>query len=309
MTYFEDLLAKHTSDRVRKNLTKFHYSNSNRKGAVSKLISIKERISSGSGESQIIDDGSFELILSVQEYSDSLQKDFVNGINRIHKLTECLNALREAKCPVAWQVTTTYYIAFFSAIEVIRANGEFISFITENEAKALISNSPYSESAITAGSYHGYTSIDPKTSTVTITFKKSSTRHHQFAWKKVASIIKASHTPKAYPNITKCATILHAFGLEKKSLWPTPSDTRNIWNYTDPTLFSEKGNSSAKKFSYIATNRRRALSWLNGKPAPNVASLEDRTCCIAFSSAFLLQVLHFTQKAIISDSSVVARIE
>jgi hypothetical protein len=128
MNYFEQRLASDIVRKVASRLVEFDFNLSSKSELKRHGAGIKDTVSSGLYEIKIVTDNTFVVDLNSRDFSLALSKDFSDGWTRINSIYRSFLDLRDSNEWNAWGIVTLYYVGFFSAVEILRAQGEYISF-------------------------------------------------------------------------------------------------------------------------------------------------------------------------------------
>jgi hypothetical protein len=293
MSCFERKLASDVARKVSSRLANFDFRLPKKSEIGRQSEGIKDCISSGSNESRVLSGCRFEVDLSPVEFSRALTKDYIDGLGRIRSLADALEAARLNDSSCAWQVVTCYYVGFFSAVEILRACGDYISFFDKSTVDTIQQIATSNAGKLEPGSYQGIANYSSKSGVLTISYVKSSIRHHQYAWKKIALLAKSNCDGRNHEERQIVGRIVEALGQPSRvnSKFESPSDTRNHWNYEDPQLFGNVGKGMSKEFSKLMRNPETSLQWV--RKNSNYSDLGSATCALGFASQFLRSITEY----------------
>ncbi|HMN14376.1 MAG TPA: hypothetical protein PKD55_18825 [Bellilinea sp.] len=215
---------------------------------------------------EIIDENSFEVSIDENDYNEILFTEAKHAINRINRQYEVLKVISNCKeLPKAWLLVSTYYHSFYCAILISRLLGRYSCYFDNKEISTIVKSATNtSKSKIDHGNYVGYCIFTPSRG-VKIRFKIEGDKPHFTAWKNLHDKL----TTKVIKGEVK-ADRLNRINLFKKIInehvrsWPQPSDVRNHWNYSDMSLYSEKGDNIARELSTFIDSTRD-IEWASRK--------------------------------------------
>lgn len=199
----------------------------------------------------------FLINLSTSEYSDTLSKEWTLGLNRVSRQRASIRQLLEAENRVApWIVVSTYYALLFSSLELLRAMGRWITFLSEEDLKQVKNNAPYSSYGLDSGTYVGVATADNRRGGVSIDFSRQNRGFHELCWTSLAGEAKR----KAKKLRRRDPLHLMIKILAGEDSWTAPNTIRNRWNYREPSLYKE-GNSEAEEFCKLACKLDSCCAW------------------------------------------------
>lgn len=189
-------------------------------------------------------------------FKEAVLRDFYCGYIRVCAQYETLKSLKSAKLAPPWDLTTAYYCAFFSAIELLRLQGTYqVSFDGEDFSSLLkkcVGNVGLLENS---QNYTGKLSSCGEE----IIFNSSASRPHQAVWRNLHEVITFPMSLK-YPDWKELHTLNLIFSGKKN--WSRPSDVRNNWNYARSEFYSKLGQPLAAEFYSLIENSSSACQWL-----------------------------------------------
>jgi len=247
----------------------------------------------GYAEVEIKSPHSFEVTMTYRQFSECLYTDFYYGYERITTQNNCLPVLlkKENNTPTAWSLVTAYYSAFFAAIEIGKILGRLNTYLERSHCYQIQGNSSNSfQGGLEAGNYLGAARLGTHQGDVIIRFNSSGERPHQMAWKNLSDMI-----PNTEGKILSSARqqqiklFKEIISNDSKSRWPTPSEVRNQWNYTNANYYGSLGEEYASVFAKHALYKNGCYSWAaNKRLSPNEQNIATS---IAFVNTVLLDVI------------------
>ena len=228
----------------------------------------------------ISSEDSFKVEVVPVDISAAILRDYYYGYLRANQQWSSTKELLKNDNHIAWAVVTSYYCAFFCAIEILRLQGKFLISLAKEDSEKLFSRATgIGKPAFLSKNHTGFVGTISKDFT-SIEFKANGAKPHQFAW------IQMSHTTfPAFPKRTSDWIELERLKRMCKGdkSWEFPSDIRNRWNYRDANFFSSQGKKSAFPFLKILTGKDSATGWItdHGKISSEndaIASLATMVC-------------------------------
>lgn len=245
----------------------------------------------------ILDKDMFEAIIDINEYNQIVYTETIYGLMRIARQCESINALlRDGVAPKAWLIVTVYYHSFFCANLINRLLGRYSCYFTKKEIngiRAWAINPRRKDLA--HGNYVGYY-VSCDDGEVRIRFKNEGDKPHYTVWKHLhdrfeISSIRNSDDVKRVSRIQLFKKIIN----DNVRMWPSPSEIRNMWNYTDIVLYSKKGDEIAREFCAMLVDSKD-LKWASGKVAPDK---KNTATSVAFISSTLNRSLEVCKSKIL----------
>ncbi|WP_256815700.1 MULTISPECIES: hypothetical protein [Pseudomonas] len=189
-------------------------------------------------------------------FKEAVLRDFYCGYIRVRAQYETLKSLKAAKIAPPWDLTTAYYCAFFSAIELLRLQGTYqVSFDGEDYSSLLgkcLGDVGFLENS---QNYTGRLSSCGEE----IVFSSSASRPHQAVWRNLHEVITQPMSAR-YPDWKELHTLNLIFSGKRN--WSRPSDVRNNWNYARSEFYSALGQPLAAEFYSLIDNSSSACQWL-----------------------------------------------
>lgn len=228
-----------------------------------------------------VSEGSFKAFTSNGTlFKQATIRDFFCGYTRVKGQYKTLGSLKPGKIAPPWDLTTAYYCAFFSAIELLRLRGIYQVSFDDGEHSELI------------GKAKGNPGLLEKTQNFTgrisasgeeIIFTSNAQKPHQSVWRNTnESIIKS--LIKKHPEWKEAHTLdLITSGSNN---WSRPSDIRNEWNYKKTEFYSSISAPLTSEFYSLIESPRAACLWLERSMG---ASPDERM--LASSVAAICEVL------------------
>lgn len=274
-------IARH----VRSKVSALGYTTTDDKLRPEAMYSLKDRLRHGPAQIQILATNRFEVTLSGADFNQSIRRELFDGIVRIKELQKSVQALMTGNAATAWLLTTCYYTSFFAAIEILRCSGSFVSYFHSEAISLIKQQAPAVAHNIEEGSYEGSAEYDSSTGEVTVTFVKKKIRHHELTWQQLKRIVTQTKKDLTGMDAVHQEHLEKFIGSDDAPFWPSPSDTRNRWNYEDASLFGKNGESVGLEFRKLAKNKVAALNWGGQKRV----SFSHGAC--ASSVAFIMNAL------------------
>lgn len=235
-----------------------------------------------------------QITIATGEYTQAIYNDLYFGHVRITEQCKNLECLLDSDAQPAWVLVTAYYAAYFMANEISKANGKFVTNLTDLEFQGLVSTQPPSiqktikidsNNPFVVAVEHGDMSGE-----VVLTLTKSSPKPHKMTWSNLGQITNGIEvTDERLTYLTLLKSIMSPEGSD----WENPSTVRNIWNYSQSNYFGEKGNEVAKTFYSIIKSPKSTFRWArNNNLKPSVENL-------AASIAYVYHTLRLSHNSLI----------
>jgi hypothetical protein len=279
-------IARH----VRSKVSALGYTMTDDKTAPEALYSLKDRLRHGPSDIQILGVNRFEVTLSGTSFNQAVRRELYDGIVRIKQLEKSVQALTVGNAATAWLLTTCYYTSFFAAIEILRCSGSFVSYFHTEAISRIKQKAPPVADSIEEGTYEGSAEFNANTGEVTVTFVKRKIRHHELTWQQLKRIVTQTRKDLTGMDAIHQEHLEKFIGSDAAPFWPSPSDTRNHWNYEDASLFGKNGDVKGSEFRKLARNKTAALNWGGQKKV----ICTDIAC--ASSVAFIMNALLCTME-------------
>lgn len=241
-----------------------------------------------------------QITVAAGEYTQAIFNDLYFGYLRINEQRKNLEFLLNSNAQPAWVLVTAYYAAYFMVNDISKANGRFVTNLSEVDFIGLLSTQTKSfQNTVTveannpffATVEHGQMSGE-----ITLTLKKSSPKPHQIAWSNFSQVtnkIKVKDERLTY------LTLLRSIISPEDSFWETPSTIRNTWNYSQTNYFGDKGDEIGKTFLSIIKSQKSTFNWArNNNLKPSHENL-------AASIAYIYHTLKLSHSAIIDRLKIV----
>jgi hypothetical protein len=253
---------------------------------------LKSTILYGNADVEIKSHHSFEILITKHQFAECLYTDFYYGYERILKQNHCLPVLlKENNTPTAWSLVTAYYSAFFAAIEIGKILGRLNTYLEQRHCSQIQGHSNNSfQGKLEAGNYLGTARLDTHQGYVMIRFNSSGERPHLMAWKNLSDMFPISEGKNlSSARQQQIKLFKEIISNDSKSRWPTPSEVRNQWNYTNANYYGSLGEEYADVFAKQALSKRSCYSWAaNKRLSPDEKNIANS---IAFVNTVLLDVI------------------
>ncbi|MBK0015197.1 hypothetical protein JMT66_13975 [Kosakonia cowanii] len=196
---------------------------------------------------------------------EALLYDYAMGHYRRTKQNENLIQLVSEKptCNPVWPLVTAYYCAFFCAIDIGRIFNKININFDKEQILELNRRSRTNDKSVS--SQRGFLGeIDEVNNTISLS--SNNEKPHAYAWFQFEStILNIAYKNKKWIELKTMREIIKGSKYNNHgNKWLNLSDTRNKWNYTDPLLFHEKGDTLGSDFMKIIRNEISAEEWLAG---------------------------------------------
>lgn len=189
-------------------------------------------------------------------FKQAVLRDFYCGYIRVSAQYETLKSLKAGKIAPPWDLTTAYYCAFFSAIELLRLQGAYqVSFDGEDFSALLAKCLGDVKHINSMQNYSGRLSSCGEE----IIFTSTATRPHQAVWRNLHDVITSPMSSR-YPDWKELHTLNMIFSGQRN--WSRPSEVRNNWNYARSEFYSQLGQPLAAEFYSLIANSSSACHWL-----------------------------------------------
>lgn len=246
-----------------------------------------------------IENSDFSIEMSDEDYSLSLSADSYYGKKRIDEQTNNVKCLLNNNCQPAWIIISTYYACFYLANELAKFYGIYIMNFSSSELRDLLFKAvdpqpQYFNLDSTNISYRVIVSHSDYDSLIKLSFHRQSIKPHFEVWENLFNIINKLKDSKDLEDNSDLASHLAlCYSVCRgKDGWEKPSTIRNLWNYTHPYYFDQKGTDLAKKFISCIKNNNAAMSWGSNR------NLKSHHEDIVTSIAYLYHVLNDSLKII-----------
>ena len=290
-------IARHVRDKV----STLGYKTTDDRSRPDQLHTLKDRLRCGPGDIRILAKNRFEIALSATQFNQTVRREFFDGIVRVKGLEKSVRTLSEGNAAAAWLLTTCYYTSFFAAIEILRCNGSFVSYFHGEAVKQIKQRSSTGTSdEIESGTYVGMAESDTTTGEVKIIFGKMKYRHHEVTWGQLKQIVTETRKKMTGIDAVHQEQLEKFIGNDNAPFWPSPSDTRNLWNYEDASLFGKNGEARSGEFRKLAANKPASLKW--GGQKRTVVTDESRASSVAFIMNALLCTMEELSAVLLPES-------
>lgn len=237
----------------------------------------------------------FQIKISASDYKSAIFNDLYFGDIRIKEQCKNLQHLLDSQAKPAWTLVTAYYAAYFMASDISKANGKFVTNLSEDEFKRLLSNEPLSfqDTVKVESNNPFFLSVEhgEMTGDITLIFRRSSPKPHKIAWHNFSQITdKINITDERLTYLTLLKSIISS----GSSGWQTPSAVRNTWNYSQANYFGEKGDDVGRTFSSIIRSPKSTFNWARNN------NLKPSNENLAASIAYVYHTLRPSHQALIN---------
>ncbi|HIB8524893.1 TPA: hypothetical protein ACWX5G_003428 [Enterobacter cloacae] len=194
---------------------------------------------------------------------EALLYDYAMGHYRRTKQNENLSQLINGNpnCNPVWPLVTAYYCAFFCAIDIGRIFNKININFDKDQIDELNRRSRKNDGTIS--SQRGFLGeVDEKNNIISLS--SNNEKPHAYAWFQIEStILNLAYKNKNWNELKTMREIIKSSRYNNKgNKWLNLSDTRNKWNYTDPLLFHDKGQTIGSDFMKVINNQLNAEDWL-----------------------------------------------
>ena len=282
---------------IQNQLAQFQYQNEFRAGAVETFKDLKEQLLSGPVTLRVMSARRFKAEMSMAHFHEALCRRHYFGIRRIHRLCRGAEMLAGHKWATAWTLTTCYYAAFFAALELLHVTGKHVSYFSPDEIDELNIRALPSTNSVEAGTYLGVAVYNSTSGDVEISYAQTGQKPHDFAWHQLKELVQqtVAENPDAIQHRKTLLQIL-GNGVQK---WSRPNEIRNRWNYVDPVLFCERGESLGAGMNERILHPKHANQWARKKDLP--VSQQNEAIGIAYLRATLVEAADCVAEAILPD--------
>ena len=286
---------------VLERLGKLGYRNDIKVSSPEVLKTIKERLITGPVEITLNQKNRFKAVLPARDYHEALCKRHYYGVRRVHRLCKSADRLASVKWATAWTLTTCYYGAYFAALELMELTGKHIIYLSPEEADQVDQFAKTSGYHVGAGPYLGIAQLDASNDEVEISFGPSAKKPHEFAWEKLDELVRTVVAERA-DAIRHQGSLIRFLGRDASAPWSRPNEVRNLWNYTDASLFSERGDRAGKKMVEYVLAQSEAIKWGVGKHLHQCE--EDHASSISYIRASLFNAVSQVADRVLPENLV-----
>jgi len=277
---------------IEKHLDELGYQRPSHLKTPSGAWTIKSTILNGNADVEIKSHHSFEVSITEHQFAECIYTDFYYGYERILKQNNCLPVLlKENNTPTAWSLVTAYYSAFFAAIEIGKILGRLNTYLERSHCSQIQGYSSNSfQGKLEAGNYLGAARLDTHQGYVMIRFNSSGERPHVMAWKNLSDRFPTTEGKNlSSARQQQIKLFKEIISNDSMSRWPTPSEVRNQWNYTNANYYGSLGEEQADVFAKQALSKKGCYSWAaNKRLSPDEKNIATS---IAFVNTVLLDVI------------------
>ncbi len=283
------------AQEVKGRLGQLRYHNDLSVSTVEALKGLKEQILAGPVDLVIAHDNRFKVILKSEHYYEAICKRHYFGVRRMHRLCRSAERLAETKWATAWTLTTCYYAAYFAALELLNVTGNHVTYLSSSETVELTVRAKPSLFKVEAGVYSGLASYHEATDEVEVAYIRSRQKPHEFAWQQLKQLVNQTTTVNVEA-VRHRATLLRLLGASAQH-WSMPNEIRNLWNYIDPTLFCEKGESCGADLVDKIRSPRVAHDWGTRRHVHD--SIQNEATGLAYLRAGLVDAVDQVANAVL----------
>jgi hypothetical protein len=264
---------------------------------------LKERILSGHSDNRILNDDRFEASLSADNYFEALRFAWRYGYVRCHRqLLAAKDGADRTHVPTAWILVTAYYASFFAAVELLRAAGIWMLFLTDDEAAVVLeSDCGGSGCSVSSGIYIGrVTWIQPE-GVHRIRFSRGSGGMHAHVWKEIAQVLRAKTQISDVDERLEFDRFAGFLGCGQKA-WGTLSETRNQWNYQRADFYGSLGKGEGAVLRKILRDESSAYGWARTRKLCRSTSSE--AAAVGYAMFVLREVVEHTARIILPSGDL-----
>lgn len=196
------------------------------------------------------------LIIDGPSICEGRLVDFVLGAKRVKAQYENLLASKNSNVNTGWLIVTSYYSAFFAAIEMARLHGLLPMSLAADDVAQLLSKITGPETLIQQFSNSPPQNFIGEICGNKIIFRSSGAKPHVAAWDQVRKHVLKGVVDKT--GWIEAAILMYFLSGERN--WKHPSDLRNEWNYKRADLFTK--NSRGIQFRKLIGNADGGQKWL-----------------------------------------------
>jgi hypothetical protein len=209
---------------------------------------------------QLVSGNSFKVVAQPADITKALLRDFLFGAHRVDQQWQGTRLLAERGL-TAWALVSSYYCAFFGAIESLRLCGIHTLTLTAEESDRLFSKAgaPHAAPIRAHRNFRGKIAGDLSS----IGYTANGEKPHQSTWRQLASDVFSivPNSESSWVDLSKFSQMCLS-----SSGWELPSEIRNRWNYRDSLYFSRLGTSSSNPFlGLLLKESSESSSWIKGK--------------------------------------------
>ncbi|MFW2605627.1 hypothetical protein [Aliarcobacter butzleri] len=201
----------------------------------------------------IIGSKSFNIEINFQDYSSIVANTFYFNYNRCKKQNQEIDKLKDSDS-IAWFLVSSYYYSFFAANQIANLMGIFNLNFDDEEKNSLVYKSITENNQILKDfinddtkNFYGELKINDIDKKVLIKCTSGGGKPHKLAWDNLLKVINGLSISDAdlIAKSNKLKSIL-----SEKNYWKKPSQIRNEWNYSDPSLYFQHN------INYIAVRNK-----------------------------------------------------
>lgn len=241
-----------------------------------------------------------QITIATGEYTHAVFNDLYFGQMRVNEQCKNLDHLINSNAQPAWVLVTAYYAAYFMVNDISKANGRFVTNLSESDFYGLLSTQTAAfQSTVTVDVNNPFfvtVEHGQMNGEITLSLRKSSPKPHEVAWSnfsQIANKIEIDDERLTY------LTLLKSIISPGDSGWKNPSAVRNMWNYSQSNYFGEKGNEIGKTFSSIIKSSKSTFGWARNN------NLKPSRENLAASIAYIYHTLKLSHNAIIKRLKII----
>lgn len=194
---------------------------------------------------EIISSNKFNVDISFEDFSTIVANNFYYNYNRCYIQQKEIITLKNSNS-VAWFLISTYYYSFFAANEISNLMGIYNFNFDEYDKLEILNKSITDDNSLLerflndeTKNFYGKLYINKLENKITIKCESGGGKPHKLAWDNMLKIVNDLSTtnPDVLARLTKLKSI---FG--ERNNWKKPSQIRNEWNYSNPSLYFEHDN-------------------------------------------------------------------
>jgi hypothetical protein len=247
---------------------------------------LKDRVLHGHADLTTVTATRFRATLGARAFAESMCHDFAQGIVRLQKQEVALDILRRNSAPAAWVLVTAYYVSFFAAHQLLCATGSFLMYFDDDAAIQLRAHA-IGTHTIEQGNYIGRASSVGDD--VRIDFIKTGEQPHAYLWRALSTLSLETNASDI-----SVARRFAMFVRDTAMLsWPSPSITRNMWNYARPELYGRVGEEKAQTMLSLLRGDG-GFSWCRTRRLPPTE--ENAAAAVVFVRHVLIEAVKNVSK-------------
>lgn len=179
---------------------------------------------------KILGEREFEVKISQNNFFQILATDFYFSVQKVTEQSKFLSTASR-KTPVAWLLVSTYYSAFYAAVELSKLFGRYNLYLKKDHCKSIISQTN-SSLALESGNYIGILNYDTN-DYIAIRFSaRQKSQPHDLAWRNMLEIMDFHAQADIRNTKVDAVELVKAIFNSSNKLLQTPNNVRNDWNYS-----------------------------------------------------------------------------